>query len=129
MRAVRLANPKTYHHQYGLSLTTFEHACALWAAASAAGNRTLSCTVRNTGGRAGDEVLQIFHRAKSIGPVDHPVPKRALIDFARLSVPRGGQAKVEFDIPTSKLMLVNAVGNLTLYSVRCSRLALGGVLF
>ena len=29
----------------------------------------------------------------------------------------------------SKLMLVNAVGNLTLYSVRCSRLALGGALF
>ncbi len=47
----------------------------------------------------------------------------------RLSVPRGGQAKVEFDIPTSKLMLVNAAGNLTLYSVRFSRLALGGVLF
>ena len=44
---------------HGLSLTNFSHACTCQATA-AADNVACSCTVKNTGGLAGDEVVLVY---------------------------------------------------------------------
>ena len=77
----------------------------------AATRRRFKC---NTGGSARDEVLQVYHRAKSIGAVDHPVSKRALIDFARVTVVAGASTTVKFEVSKESRMLVNVHGNRTL---------------
>jgi hypothetical protein len=58
----------------GLSYTTFSVACT-----NVTGNAsvTVSCGVTNTGSRAGDNVLLVFHRVGTdiSGHVNHPVPQ------------------------------------------------------
>ena len=114
---------------FGLSLTEFEHTCTMkknLMLHSAAGtqlptlpttNYSIVFAVKNLGALGGDEVLQVYHRAASIGSVDHPVPLRALIDFTRLHVEAGAKTTADFTItPDRSLTLVNLSGNRTLYA-------------
>eukprot|EP00443_Scrippsiella_acuminata_P015208 CAMPEP_0115234328 /NCGR_PEP_ID=MMETSP0270-20121206/34737_1 /TAXON_ID=71861 /ORGANISM="Scrippsiella trochoidea, Strain CCMP3099" /LENGTH=774 /DNA_ID=CAMNT_0002649073 /DNA_START=30 /DNA_END=2354 /DNA_ORIENTATION=+ len=107
---------------HGLSLTTFSMSCQrdMSKSTSVAGvwdgsSLDLSCSVANTGSRAGDEVVQVYHRAVDIGSVSHPLPRRALIDFARISIQAAGSAEVKFRIERAGLELVNEHGVRKLY--------------
>mmetsp|Transcript_68123 Transcript_68123/g.221823 ORF Transcript_68123/g.221823 Transcript_68123/m.221823 type:complete len:755 (+) Transcript_68123:43-2307(+) len=99
---------------HGLSLTTYTLSCREAAPRS----RDFTCTVGNTGDRSGDEVVQVYHSAQHLGYVDHPLPKRALIDFARVTVPAGGSADVSFHIAEDALKVVNKEGTRVLYRGR-----------
>lgn len=115
---------------FGLSLTKFEHNCTmkkkkLHSSAAvtqlptlpATTNYSIVCAVKNLGALGGDEVLQVYHKATSIGSVDHPVPLRALIDFTRLHVEAGAETTADFTItPDRSLALVDKSGNRTLYA-------------
>jgi len=96
---------------FGLSLTTFALSCEQTASATAR-EVAVTCAVRNTGDRYGDEVVMAFHavgdtiRAK----LDHPAPKRSLVDFARLSVPAGGKVTQSFTFRPETFALVGKDG-------------------
>jgi beta-glucosidase-like glycosyl hydrolase len=83
---------------HGLSYTRFEYAdlAVEPAATSTDGAVTVSCTIRNVGGRFGDEVVQLYLR----DPVASVVrPERALRGFARVPLAPGGAARVAFRVP------------------------------
>jgi len=94
---------------FGLSLTTFKlSSCSK----SSSGVR---CALTNTGNRNGDEVVQLYHTAKSIGKVDHPLPKKALVDFTRVTLTAGSSKTVSFDFSDDVFKIVNKNGHRTLY--------------
>lgn len=102
-----------FHFGFGLSLTTFQlSACNVVAAKSV---YSLKCTLTNTGSMTGDEVVQVYHVAQKIGKVDHPLPKRALVEFTRLTLAPGASSDVTFDLTTDALKVVNKEGVQTLY--------------
>ena len=88
-----------YPFGFGLSYTQFHLTCQASAARrygtpTSAANYSYACTVMNQGSISGDEVLMLYH---SVGDairaqLDHPAPRRALIDFQRLSVVPGARA-------------------------------------
>ena len=108
---------------HGLSLSTFELECAskvvpaeaVQHAASSA--HKYSCTVSNTGGMAGDEVVQVYHSAGAAirSAAMHPVPIKSLVAFDRVRIAKGGKAEVAFDLSEDAFMLVNKAGVKTLY--------------
>jgi len=110
---------------HGLSLTRFTMACHETATAADAAKSLLTldglsvlkfeCTVANIGSRAGDEVVQVYHVASDIGTVDHPLPRRTLIDFVRVSVAAATAVKVDFSIDRTGLQVVNKQGKKVLY--------------
>ena len=63
-------------------------------------------------------MLLVFH---SVGDAiraaaTHPVPKKALVEFARVRVARGAAETIAFELDTAKaLSLVNAAGNRVVY--------------
>ena len=80
----------------------------------------IDCTVSNTAGPDGDEVLTVFHRptAAIIGRVagSHPLPLRALVEFERVSVAAGAVGSVHFDIADSEAFaFVNEDGASVIY--------------
>jgi beta-glucosidase-like glycosyl hydrolase len=83
----------------------------------------IACNVTlDSGSRAGDEVLTVFHRPGSdvVGRVGgaHPLPLRALRDFARVSLPGqpGSSVQVDFALVlNSSLTFNNEVGAQVLY--------------
>ncbi|NUR58713.1 MAG: glycosyl hydrolase, partial [Catenulispora sp.] len=83
---------------HGLSYTTFAWSDA--AADSAQwpvdGTATVRITVRNTGGRAGTEVVQLYLH-DPVAQTTRPVVR--LIGFARVELEAGAQAEVRFEVP------------------------------
>ncbi len=106
----------------GLSgYSTFGLACSSDAATIPAGGAlAISCNVTHAGGRAGDEVLMVFHRpgadvVAAVGDA-HPLPLSALRDFARAAIPLGGASSIEFSIAANaSLCFTNQVGAQVLY--------------
>lgn len=100
---------------HGLSLTDFKLSCSPSA-------KTLplivTCNVANVGTRAGDEAVLVFHKAVDTARAQakHPVPKRALIDFDRVSLPCGAEASLTFTITEDKVSLIDETGAPRLYS-------------
>ena len=84
------------------------------------GTQTVGCDVRHTGGPDGDEVLLAFHSIDDAlrATLDHPVPKRELVDFTRVSVAAGGVTHVSFELPKANFTLVDNQGVRQLYSGR-----------
>ncbi|MGW0480424.1 glycoside hydrolase family 3 N-terminal domain-containing protein [Nonomuraea sp. NPDC003214] len=82
---------------YGTSYTTFEVGELRVSDAEVAtdGEFTVSATVRNTGGRAGEEVVQLYLR-DVLAQVTRPV--RQLTGFARVRLEPGGSAEVRFRV-------------------------------
>ena len=111
-----------YPFGFGLSYTQFHLTCQASAARrygtpAGAANYSYACTVMNQGSISGDEVLMLYH---SVGDairaqLDHPAPRRALIDFQRLSVVPGARASHRFELSEKDLMIVNANGEKVLY--------------
>ena len=115
---------------HGLSLTSFSLACApkgrrrlVAGRASTGGGGAgggvfgISCTVTNTGAVAGDEVVQVYHSidAASAAKLRHPVPKRKLVDFERVSLAAGASAVVDFAVPAARLTLTTNSGTRVVY--------------
>jgi beta-glucosidase len=83
---------------HGLSYTTFA-----WSDAAADGTEwpvdgtaTVRITVRNTGERAGTEVVQLYLH-DPVAQTTRPVVR--LIGFARVELEAGAQAEVRFEVP------------------------------
>jgi len=102
-------NPRTYMYfekpvQYpfghGLSYTEFDYTGL--SISREAGGYTVSCCVRNTGARAGEEVAQLYATPEGV-PVKAPI--RRLCGFERLRLEPGEAASVLFRIPDDELRL------------------------
>ena len=99
----------------GLSFTTFKVSCTSSSSSvsEAAPATGINCVVKNTGKRAGDEVLMLMHRFGSPSPSswDSPVPLKSLIDFGRVSVDAGASATMAFSVPQASLALTTGQGD------------------
>jgi beta-glucosidase len=91
-----------YAFGHGLSYTTFSYEKIALSASTGRATDTVraSITVKNSGQRDGDEVIQLY--ATAINP---PVamPLRQLVGFKRVSFKAGETKTVEIDIPASRL--------------------------
>lgn len=84
---------------HGLSYTTFDWDEAVLTSGpewDVAGTATVEVTVRNTGRRAGTEVVQLYLHDCAAQVTR---PEAALIGFARVPLAAGSSATVRFDIP------------------------------
>ena len=86
-----------YPFGHGLSYTRFEYSGLRIdpAATDAAGAVGVTVTVRNTGQRTGDEVVQLYARALNPG---RPMPIKDLRGFERISLKPGEQREVRFQL-------------------------------
>jgi beta-glucosidase len=87
---------------HGLSYTTFEYSSLTVSPAriGPGGRAQVSVTVRNTGRRAGDEVVQLYVR-DLVSSVTRPV--RELKDFGRVTLAPGESRVVTFTLTPDKL--------------------------
>ena len=91
-----------YAFGHGLSYTTFDYKkIALSERRVRAGDTVrVSVTVKNTGPRDGDEVVQIYATAQK-APV--PMPLRQLVGFTRVPLKAGETKTVDIDVPVERL--------------------------
>ena len=113
------AGAATIRFGAGLSYNTLAVACA--GAGSGSGSLTVACNVTSKTGPAGDQVLQVFHRASPavIARVAgaHPVPLLTCVDVQRITIPAGATVPVVFTLPEGyALSLVNATGARNAYA-------------
>ena len=92
---------------FGLSYTTFEYSALRIepAAIDASGTATIRGTVRNTGPRAGDEVVQLYVR-DVLASVARPVME--LKGFQRIALAPGASADVSFVLGPEHLRMLGA---------------------
>ena len=86
------ANGAIYYFGHGLSYTTFEYSGLKLSAETIRPNEgiTVSCTVKNTGSRAGDEVAQLYLRDEQSSVTTY---EKVLRGFERIHLaPRPGTA-------------------------------------
>lgn len=99
-----------YPFGFGLSYTTFEYDTPVCVTESpkTGGTVRIASTVRNTGDRTGDEVVQLY-----ISHPDAPEPKpiRALKGIKRVTLAPGEEQTVYFELDGRDLSLVDAEGN------------------
>ncbi len=91
---------------HGLSYTTFEYTAPTVTPAriGPSGSAQVSVTVRNTGRRAGDEVVQLYIR-DLVSSVTRPV--KELKDFRRISLAPGESKTVTFTLTPDKLSFLD----------------------
>jgi beta-glucosidase len=96
-----------YPFGYGLSYTSFAYAGPkLSKAAIRAGDTVeLSVEVRNSGSRAGDEVVQLYVSRKADG-----APIRSLKRFQRVHLKAGESRTLRFELDAKALSIVDAEG-------------------
>ncbi|HVU38600.1 MAG TPA: glycoside hydrolase family 3 C-terminal domain-containing protein [Opitutales bacterium] len=90
---------------HGLSYTSFSYD-KLWSDAALVANDgtiRLFVEVANTGVRDGDEVIQVYAHPR--GNRDPATPRKRLVNFQRVAIPKGQKLVVELDIPTQNLRL------------------------
>lgn len=86
---------------FGLSYTTFEYGpLAVSPQVRPDGAVTASVTVTNTGGTAGEDVVQLYVR-DVLASVSRPVAQ--LAGFQRVALEPGESATVSFEVPTARL--------------------------
>jgi beta-glucosidase len=85
---------------HGLSYTSFAYDHLEVVAGSTTSTTVVSVRVTNTGGRAGDEVAQLYV-TDEVASVARP--SRALVGFARIPLAAGESAKVTFVVDPSRL--------------------------
>ena len=98
-----------YPFGYGLSYTHFTYAPAKVSAANVKGDEpvTVSVDVTNSGGRDGDEVVQLYLSH----PGEKDAPIRALARFERVHLKSGETRTVTFTLDSRALSTVNADGS------------------
>jgi len=100
----------------GLSYVTFAMSCSC---SSSKLPSAVTCTVTNTDPKMkGDEVLMLFHRAPEnlSSKVTHPIPKKQLVGFERVTINPGSNSQVKFVITEKMLQLNNWEGIPVLYA-------------
>lgn len=92
----RLVNP-LYHFGHGLSYTSFEYSNLKVSPSNPSMDDkiTISCTIKNSGNRDGDEVVQLYLRDQlaSVSPFD-----QLLRGFERLTLKKGESRTVTFTL-------------------------------
>jgi len=85
---------------HGLSYTQFEYSDLAVSPAEVGpeGEVTIAVTVKNTGARAGDEVVQLYLH-DLVGSVTRPV--KELKGFKRVTLEAGQSARVTFNVPVA----------------------------
>jgi beta-glucosidase len=109
-----------YPFGYGLSYTQFQVSDLSVPHTLAKGKPlTVTATVRNTGTRAGDEVVQLYLRPHPAGTTlnGDPLPRLILGGFKRLSLASGASSKVTFTLSPHQLLLVDPKGERTVNPV------------
>jgi beta-glucosidase len=97
-----------YGFGYGLSYTTFEYSGLKVPVETKAGNAvTVEADVKNTGGMAGDEVVELYLTQ----PKGFETPIRVLAGFKRIHLAANGSAHVSLTIDPRSLGQVDAKGN------------------
>ena len=93
---------------HGLSYTTFEHSgLDVDATVPAGGAFRASVTVRNTGDRAGVDLVQLYAQ-DLYASVTRPVAQ--LVGYARVALEPGEEAVVRFEAPTARLAFTGLHG-------------------
>ena len=91
---------------YGLSYTKFEYSHLVLPTSVRAGdNAQVSVTVTNTGGVAGEEVVQLYVTDVKASA---PVPIRSLQGFQRVFLKVGEETSVRFSLAPRQLSLIDA---------------------
>lgn len=95
-----------YPFGFGLSYTTFEYSDLKIASPQIGpnGSTDVSITVKNTGNRAGDEIVQLYIR-DLVSSVTRPVLE--LKDFQRISLKPGDSKTIRFTITPDKLSFLD----------------------
>lgn len=108
--ASRAAGP-LYPFGYGLSYTTFEYSDISISPRQITDCQevSVSCTVKNTGNREGDEVVQLYVRDVLSSVTTY---EKNLVGFERLHLQPGESREVKFSIHPRDLRLLNADGHL-----------------
>jgi beta-glucosidase len=99
-----------YPFGHGLSYTTFAYSAARASRPVLKGRDsvTVSVTVRNTGARRGDEVVQLY--ARHVGSTITRA-RKDLRGFRRISLDAGQQRTVSFTVPSSALAYWNSTSH------------------
>ncbi len=98
-----------YPFGYGLSYTTFAYSELALSHGRMDGPEVMrvSCLVRNTGKRAGDEVVQVYLRDDA---ASLPVPRHTLVGFRRIRLAPGAEERVSFEIQPKQFAFVDEAG-------------------
>ena len=99
-------NDALYPFGYGLSYTTYEYGDLSLSSPkmSADGTVKASVTVKNTGSRDGDEIVQLYIRDVSASMAR---PVKELKGFQRIHLKSGASTRVTFDITREQLQFYN----------------------
>jgi len=108
-RYIDLPSTPLFPFGYGLSYTTFAYGGVTVSPATmdSGGAVTVSVRVKNTGTRAGTEIVQLYVR-QNVGSVTRPV--KELKGFRRLTLGAGESAPVEFTVAWGDLVMTTASG-------------------
>jgi beta-glucosidase len=103
---VDLTGMPAFPFGFGLSYTTFEYGGLAIdpPAIAATGTATVRCTVKNTGTRAGDEVVQLYVR-DVLASVARPVME--MKGFARVALAPGESKEVRFTLGPDDLRMLD----------------------
>ncbi len=104
-----MAEGALYPFGFGLSYTTFEYGGLSVSPAQIPtnGQVTVTCQIKNTGGRAGDEVVQLYFHQETSSVTTYELN---LCGFERVSLQPGATKTVSFKLPASALELINRAG-------------------
>jgi beta-glucosidase len=98
-----------YPFGYGLSYTTFTYSNIKTVATAAKGkNITASVTIKNSGKRDGEEVVQLYTAYKELNGLN---PLKALKGFKRMALKAGESKTVTFTLTPEQLSLIDEAGN------------------
>jgi len=111
-RYIDLPNTPLFPFGFGLSYTTFGYSGVTVSPVTmdSGGTVTVSVRVKNTGARAGTEIVQLYVR-QDVGSVTRPV--KELKAFRRLTLDPGDSEPVVFTLAWSDLLITSADGKRT----------------
>ncbi len=92
-----------YPFGFGLSYTRFAYSDIELTSEEDAGV-TVSATVKNTGERTGDEVVEVY--LKYLEEAGMPVPIRKLVGFTRVNLAQGEEKRVSFEVKPEQIATV-----------------------
>jgi len=104
-----MAEGALYPFGFGLSYTTFQYENIEVSPAHipTSGEVTVSCTLKNTGTRAGDEVVQMYFHQETSSVTTYELN---LCGFERIHLKPGESRKVAMKLPAHELELINRQG-------------------